>query len=91
VLDLLAHHDITPEAVVHLPDHVSARQVAAAAGRVVTARPPDLWLCTSKCVTRLPARLWGGPVASIDYRLALPRTLALALAGVCGDASPSHA
>ncbi len=71
----LARQGVRPVVVQACGDHGPARVPARSAGLGI-----DLWLCTSKCRTHLPASLWGIPVATLEYSLRIEAPLKAALA-----------
>jgi tetraacyldisaccharide 4'-kinase len=75
IVRALARHGISPVTVVTCADHGPARIPEERAARGI-----DLWLCTSKCRSHLPAMLSGIPVATLEYSLRLEPPLKAALA-----------
>jgi tetraacyldisaccharide 4'-kinase len=80
----LAVHGIDPAVVLELADHAAltpadrdrARSSALASARRLDhqhrarcPRPPEIWLTTARCATKLPPELWGAPVLALDHRV----------------------
>ena len=80
VVHALSRNGVTPAFVATHADHavVSPRALARIV-RGASVAGVDLWLATSKCVTRLPPALGGVPVATLDHALSLGPALVEAL------------
>jgi len=68
VLDGLRARGISPEVVVVAADHDTP-------GAPRVARPPDAWLTTAKCATKLGDRFAGAPVWVVEQKPLLPAEL----------------
>jgi len=96
VVALLARHRIRPHVHRHEGDHGTFdRESLIELGR---SERIDLWLTTSKCITKLPKRLESAEVAEIDFSLECSEPLARYLTssltsfrGVAGRPDPQEA
>lgn len=75
ILRALALCGVEPTAVIALADHAAPTRAELAAAIAVARRgaacpePPDAWLTTARCATKLPANLDGAPVLALDHRI----------------------
>lgn len=80
VVAALAAHGINPALVLELADHAALTpadlHAARARARAAHQTPPDLWLTTARCATKLPTELWGAPVLTLDHRVEVSPLLA---------------
>lgn len=75
ILRALALCGVEPTAVIALADHAAPTRAELAAAIVVARQggactePPDAWLTTARCATKLPPNMDGAPVLALDHRI----------------------
>jgi len=71
ILEALSENGIEPCTTRLYADHSPMTQI----GETYSPRPPEAWLTTAKCATKLAERLAGAAVLTLDHRLSVPDAL----------------